>query len=130
MLEIILGIYGLYVLVTGKMKLSATKEVVGAPARLIALIMLAPFPIAFAAGLGVGFVAGMNGQDIGDLRMTLMLMEVGIVVACAIAAFSIAHAIGKPPGAAQPQFPTEFGANPPYPQRPSDPNNPYQPPSI
>ena len=129
MLEIILGIYGLYVLITGKMKLSATKEVVGTPARLISLIMLAPFPLAFMGGLIIGIWQGMNGQNVADLKMPLMLMEVVIVIACAVVAFGIAHMIAQPPGASQPQqYPV--AQNPPTFQRPVDPKNPYQPPSI
>ena len=130
MLEIILGVYGLYVLVTGKMKLSATKVVEGTPARLISLIMLAPFPLAFTIGIGIGVWAATNGKNAEDLTMPLLLVEVAIVVACAVLAFGIAHAIAKPPGSAQPQKFPGFGPQPPYPMRPSDPNNPYQPPSI
>ena len=130
MLEIILGIYGLYVLITGKLKLSATKVVEGTPARLISLIMLAPFPLAFTVGLGVGVWATMNGKNPADLTMPLMGVEFVIVIACAILAFAIAHAIAKPPGSGAPRQLPGFAPNPNFPTRPSDPNNPYQPPSF
>jgi len=129
-LEILLGIYGLYVLFTGKMKLSASKVVEGTPARLISLIMLAPFPVAFTVGLGIGVWAAANGQNAADLRMPLLLVEVVIVVACAALAFGIAHAIAKPPGSVAPQQYPGFAPNPQFPPRPSDPKNPYQPPSF
>lgn len=130
MLEIILGVYGLYVLFTGKLKLSAEKVVEGTPARLLALIMLAPFPIAFAAGMAIGVWSAANGQEVGDLGFPLMAVEVVIVIVCAALAFGIAHAIAKPPGFKRPEQFAGFGANPQFPPPPSDPNNPYQPPSI
>jgi len=129
-LEIILAIYGLWVLITGKMKLSASKVVEGTPARLISLIMLAPFPVSFMIGMAIGIWAAANGQNVGDLTMPLLIVELVIVVGCAILAFSIAHAIAKPPGYIQPQQFPGFGPNTQYPSRPSDPNNPYQPPSF
>jgi hypothetical protein len=59
----------------------------------------------------------------------MLLVDVGIVVVTAILVFSIASAIGKPPGEPAPDFP--YG-NPNYlpPNKlpPSDPNNPYQSP--
>ena len=130
MLEIVLGIYGLYVLITGKLKLSASKVVEGTPARLISLIMLAPFPVSFMIGLAIGIWAAANGHNIADLRMQLLVVELVIVVGCAILAFGIAHAIAKPPGTVQPQKFPGFGPDPQYPSRPSDPKNPYQPPSF
>lgn len=129
MLEIILAIYGLYILVAGKMKLSATKVVEGAPARLISLIMIAPLPLSFAVGLAIGIMAAANGQDVNQMRFMLLAIEVLIVIVCAIAAFSVAHSIAKPPGGTPQQFPG-FGPNSTFNPPPADPKNPYHPPSM
>jgi hypothetical protein len=128
MLQIALAIYGLIVLFTGKIKLSADKVVVGTPARLLALIMLAPLPLAFLAGLGIGVWAGATGKVIDDIQVPLMLVEAGITIGAAIVAFSIAHVIGKSPEeAALPAWASQYPTAPPP---PSDPDNPYQSPHV
>jgi hypothetical protein len=127
-LEIALAIYGIVVLCTGKLKLSANKMVVGTPARLLGLLMLTPFPISFAVGLVVGVWAATTGRNLGDLRTFLLLGEVLIVVAVAALTFTIAHAIAKPPTATVTSLPPHWTPGPPPP--PSDPNNPYQSPHV
>jgi hypothetical protein len=128
MLQIAMAIMGIIVLVTGKLKLSKNKVVEGTPARLLALILLAPFPVGFVIGLGVGFWAGATGRDFKEIQTALLLVDFGLVIGAAILTFSIGHAIGKPPGQVihPPAWPDSFA--PPTPLPPSDPNNPYQSP--
>lgn len=137
MLEIAMAVWGVIVLFTGRLKVSSSKVVQGTPARLLGLLMLAPLPLAFLAGIAIGVWAAANGRNVDDIRGPLLLAEVAIVVVTAIAVFSIAHAIGKPPD--QPQFPPAWPAYgqgmPPYgqappPGPPADPNNPYHPPQV
>lgn len=129
MLQIALAVVGIIVLFTGKLKLSANKVVEGTPARLLALILLAPFPLAFIAGVGVGLWAAAAGKSLDDIRTPVTLIEAGLTVGAAVIAFSIAYAIARPPGqqAPQPQWPESFPSKPPP---PSDPNNPYQSPHV
>jgi hypothetical protein len=126
MLQIVMAIVGIVVLWTGKLKLSANKVVEGTPARLLGAMLLMPFPLAFAIGLGIGAYVTIQGGNVEELQMPMMLGEMGIVVLTAIVVFGIASAIGKPPGEKQPPgYPPQF---PQGPLPPSDPNNPYQSP--
>jgi|GEM_PF-6801737 hypothetical protein len=134
MLELAMAVWGVIVLFTGRLKVSSTKVVEGTAARLLGLLMLAPLPIAFMVGIAVGIWAGANGRAMDDIRMPLLASEVGIVIITAIIVFSIAHAIGKPPG--QQQLPLSWQPNQyppnqyPPPGPPADPNNPYHPPRF
>lgn len=130
MLQIAMAIVGIIVLCTGKLKLSANKVVVGTPARLLGLMLLAPLPVAFTIGICVGLYVGSTGGSLDDVQIPMLLVDVGLVVLTAIAVFAIASAIAKPPGYKPgPAFPG-FGPNlpPGPPPPPADPNNPYQSP--
>ncbi len=136
MLQIALAVWGVIVLVTGKLKISQNKIVTGTAARLLAILMLAPLPVAFMIGIGVGVWAGANGKGIEDIQMPLMLVDVGLVIGTALLVVCIAHAIGKPPE--QPGMPPAWTGYAPQsqfpppgpPSKPADPNNPYHPPQV
>jgi hypothetical protein len=135
MLQLALAVIGLIVLFTGKLKLSADKVVEGTPARLLALILLTPLPLGFMVGLGVGVWAATAGKPIDDIRMPLLMVDVGLTIAAAVVTFGIASVIARPPGQqkAAPQWPetTQWPQSfPSTPPPPSDPNNPYQSPHV
>jgi hypothetical protein len=102
---------------------------------LLALLMLAPLPVGFMIGVGVGVWAGANGKSLEDIQVPLLLTDVALVLGTAIVVVSIAHAIGKPPEQplAPPAWPGNYGPStglPPASGPPADPNNPYHPPQV
>jgi hypothetical protein len=137
MLQLALAVWGIYVMVTGKLKVAQNKVVVGTPARLLALLMLAPLPVGFTIGIGVGVWAGANGKELEDIQIPLFLTDVALVIGTAVVVFCIAHAIGKPPAQqfAPPPWQGGYGPQPSFPppppaSPPADPNNPYHPPQV
>lgn len=111
-MEIGLAIFGILALVRGKMTISKTKVVVGAPARLLGLFALTPLPLAFMAGViyavreGGGNPQGFVAND--NARLTLALIEGGIVVGVAIVVFAIGAMIAVPPQEAERRERTEY----------------------
>lgn len=133
MLQIALAIWGIVVLFTGKLTVSKTKVVQGTAARLLGLLMLMPFPVAFMIGVAVGAWGAASGRDLEDLQMTLMAVDAGLVIGTAVLVLAIAHAIGKSPvqDPLTPAFPPGQYAPPyPSPAPPADPNNPYHSPRF
>lgn len=128
MLQIALAIVGIVILCTGKFKVSANKVVEGTAARLLALILLAPFPLAFILGMVVGGWAAAEGKPLEEIRMVLMVIDVGVTLAAAIIAFTIAAIIARPPYDENEveayQGWQAYASNPP----PSDPNSSYKSP--
>jgi hypothetical protein len=101
-LEIGLLIFGLIALIRGKMTLTKTKVVEGVPARLLGLLALTPLPIAILVGIGfVLVVAPANPEKAAkiadDNKLTLALVEAGIVIFITVLVFGIGAAIGKNP---------------------------------
>jgi hypothetical protein len=88
-------IVGLLALVRGKMTISKSKVVVGAPARLLGLLALTPYPIAIVAVLL--YVASKGGQVGEDDQWTMTAIEGGIVIGMAILVFGIGAAVGITP---------------------------------
>lgn len=129
MLQLALAIWGIYVLYTGKLKVTNNKQVVGTAARLLGLVMLAPFPLAFMIGISIGIWAGANGKDLDDFQVPLLAVDVALVLCTALGVIGIAHAIGKPPGD-ELRPPPPWTMPPMPPSAPADPNNPYHPPQV
>ena len=100
-LEIGLAIFGLIALIRGKMTLSKTKVVVGAPARLIGLLALAPLPIVFGFGIVFGIVKAAEGADpqqiAKDNQALFTGIEIGVVILTAILVFTIGAAVAISP---------------------------------
>ena len=97
--EIAMLIVGLLALVRGKLTISKNKVVTGTAARLLGLLALTPLPVALAAvGLYVA-VSGVGDPErfVEDNKLTLALIEAGVVIGIAILVFGIGAAIGKPP---------------------------------
>jgi hypothetical protein len=94
-LEIAMLVWGIVVMVTGKLKVSKTKEVRGMAARGLALLMIAPLPLAF----GVGFIYGVMNANAGQKidTVTVTIVEVVIVLGFALAAIVGGLILGKHP---------------------------------
>jgi hypothetical protein len=132
MLQLALAIWGIIVLFTGKLKVTSRKQVEGTAARLLGLVMLAPLPVGFAIGLGVGMWASVNGKSLDDIRMPMLAVDVVLVLGVAALVVAVAQAIGKPPpDENRPPPPWTLPPPPmPPPGPPADPNNPYHPPQV
>lgn len=104
-LQIGLAIFGLIALIRGKMTISKTKVVVGAPARLIGLLALVPIPLTLGVGMLIGIAKvaeGGNPEKIAeDNRGLLMGVEIGIVIVIAILVFGLGAALGVSPKEAE-----------------------------
>lgn len=99
-IEIAMIIIGLLALVRGRMTISKSKVVTGAAARLLGLVALTPLPVALAAvGLYVAAAGGAADPErfVEDKRVTITLIEAGVVIGIAILVFGIGAAIGRPP---------------------------------
>jgi hypothetical protein len=99
-IEIAMLVIGLLALVRGRMTISKSKVVTGAAARLLGLVALTPLPVALAAvGLYVAAAGGAADPErfVEDKRVTITLIEAGVVIGIAILVFGIGAAIGRPP---------------------------------
>lgn len=98
LIEIACLVFGIIVLVRGRVPLSANKEVRGAPAYLVGLLLAAVFPLALLIGLVVGFQRAQNGQPVNIQQpdLSLVLIDVGVVAGCGITALVIALATAQP----------------------------------
>ncbi len=93
--EIACLVFGIIILAKGKVSLSAKKEVRGGPAYIIGLLLLAVFPLAVVIGLVVGLQKAKQGGPM-QFDLSLVLIDVGVVVGCALPALLIALATAKP----------------------------------
>lgn len=102
-LEIGLLIFGLVALVRGKFTLSKSKVVEGAAARLLGLLALTPLPLALAVVfLYVAASAPGNPEKFAeDNKLTIALIEAGVVIGIAVLVFGIGAALGKDPAEAR-----------------------------
>ena len=98
-IEIALAIYGVIGLFGGKMTISKTKVVLGAPARLLGALALTPLPVAFVVILMyVTTQAPANPERFADEnKLTIALIEAVIVIGIAILVFGIGAAIAVDP---------------------------------
>jgi uncharacterized transporter YbjL len=110
-LEIAMLVWGIIIMVTGKMKVSANREVRGMAARGLAVFLILPFPLAFGLGVLIGLLAP---DMIQNNRLALSGIEAVIVLGCAAVAIVVGIVIGKPPGPSPMQgFPVESQDQPP-----------------
>ena len=86
MLELIMAVWGIVVLITGKFKVG-DRVVTGGEARLCGMILVAPIPLSFLMGMILGATAGNSD----GVHMGALFMEVTLVVVC----FFLAKSIGK-----------------------------------
>jgi hypothetical protein len=111
-LEIAMLIWGIVVMVTGKLKVSKSKEVRGMAARGLAVIMLIPLPLAFGAGVIYG-ILNANRLRADEALGTLTAIEIVIVLGCALAAIAGGLILGKPPVTCTGGFPVQPPRQPP-----------------
>ena len=108
--EIGMLIVGLMSLISGKMTLSKTKVVMGTPARILGAVAMLPIPLSFLTAVPISIVMGVSGRSVtsGSAKLTFTLIELGIVVVCAV----IIYAVGA-----------KYAQDPTLPGTPLDPPN-------
>jgi hypothetical protein len=86
--EVAMLLFGLYALIAGKVSSRKGAPLTGLRARIIGVVLLAPFPLIFVGGFLLGFVWVLTGHDPKDRSIYWYVtgMEASIVIACAIAA--------------------------------------------
>jgi hypothetical protein len=107
-LEIGMAVWGLYLLVTGETKSPVGKRIRGPLVRIAGLIFMLPFPLAFLAGFGMGFSAGMKGHTAmskADIA-SLQLLEIGLIFGCLVIGFGMLYcaSISEPERRRDPVF--------------------------
>jgi hypothetical protein len=97
-IEIVLGVLGLILLLVGRLPLRPGRAVQGFAARLVGLLLMLPFPIAYLVGYNIGADAALHGKklDLTKEAPRLALIEAGIIVACFVLAMVLALATAKP----------------------------------
>jgi hypothetical protein len=101
-LEIILTVYGIVVLVTGKIALGGGRHCYGTPARLAGAIFAATLPLALVGGLLFGFAMGANAAaknqqlDMNQIIMFGAVIDIGVVLLCLLGGLGVAYANGEP----------------------------------
>jgi hypothetical protein len=95
---ILLGIFGLFIMIKGQVMLTYTKEVRGMPARLIGLLLILPLPLQLLAGSLVGVVYLMLGRTIqqSELQSIAAILTVAVIAFCVLSAIAIAVAYSQP----------------------------------
>jgi hypothetical protein len=82
--DIIMLVYGLYVLYTGKVQISSERIIAGGRARLIGVLCLLPLPVAWIVGnnLAVQGMQPSNGDRMGiDLLIPTFFLLAVVVIA-------------------------------------------------
>jgi hypothetical protein len=97
-LEVLSLVYGIMTLVRGRFSLGKTKEVRGAPAYVIGVVLLATIPVAVVAAIIINFddIAKGNGPQPFQMNAKTVLPDVIGVVACWGTALVIAFAKAEP----------------------------------
>lgn len=98
-LEIILLVWGIVILVKGKLNVTAKKMVVGAAARWMGAIMLLPFTLGLLFGVVWAFMIVAQGRnpDPKEMQPAAMIVEASILGTCLIIIFLIGIAAEKVP---------------------------------
>jgi hypothetical protein len=94
-LEIACVVFGIIVLVKGRVSLSAKKEVRGGPAYLVGIILISVLPLAIGFGIVMGIRQAQQGAQPG-IDWTGVAIEMGLIIGCAVTAFVVALATAKP----------------------------------
>ena len=97
--EIGMLICGIVNFIRGKIAVSETRAVYDTRARVLSLLLMAPFPISFCIGFVVGFFLVLTGRHTRDLSaywLMLAVIEGFIIMACLFAYYAIGRAIAEP----------------------------------
>jgi hypothetical protein len=132
-------VWGIYVLVAGKLTVGTNYVVQGVAARLLALLLIAPLPAALTIGIAYGLhIASQGRMMTPDEQMTLTAVEFGILIGCVALVYAIGWPLGGPdvdPNSAYSQYiahnayPQQYG-QPQYPPTNPYSDNPYQAPQT
>jgi hypothetical protein len=97
--EICLLVLGIITLVTGKINVSGSKMVVGAPARWIGAILLLPLPLSFSVGFVWGMLLAAQGRipNRQEIQTIGAVIEIGIFALCMVTVGIITAASQKVP---------------------------------
>src|SRR5262245_17492016 len=94
-IEIGLAVLGILLLSLGKFRLSPTRVVRGWPARLLGVVALLPFPVAFVLGFVTVILMGRPIKPDEQLWFGL-LIDGGCVVGCVLALFGLGWLLSEP----------------------------------
>ncbi len=96
-LEILMLVFGIVTMITGKFTLTRSKIVRGTPARIVAGIMLLPLPLALVVGVPIVATILAKRGDEDKARLIGTIVEASIVLICFIAAMTTAAIYAGPP---------------------------------
>jgi len=97
-LEIAMLVGGIVALITGKLSISRTLQLRGAPARIAGIVLLLPLPLAFAVGFAIGFLKATQGKGLDEsFRLVVGLVELGITLACLVVVVVMTAVWGRQP---------------------------------
>jgi hypothetical protein len=119
-MEIALLCAGLYALVTGRFTVTRNRVVHGAPARLLGLLALLPFPLCFAYGVQRAADMAAHGQDPAQLSSdwNMIALEAGVVIVCAFVVFGLGALMAETPQSrSRPQYSDDEFFRRAYPER-------------
>jgi hypothetical protein len=102
-IEIVVTVYGVVALVTGKITVIGSRVCYGVPARIAGAILAATFPLVMVLAFGYGAVKGasdpnimQNPAKVDELKTTGTVIEVAVTVICLVAGLGIALAKSEP----------------------------------
>src|SRR5207253_8175841 len=91
-------IFGIITLAKGKLTLTSSKVVYGAPARVIGVILTLPLPLALLVGFLIGFTMAAQGKPAeGKDMLKFAPIDLGLVAAALLASLGIALATAERP---------------------------------
>ncbi len=102
--ELMMLVGGLYALFTGKLKLTKGMSLEGRRARIAGLFLASPLPLAFLAGLALGFLVQVDILP-ADVTAYSVLIELGLILFGLIGAVVYARATepkAEPPSSLPP----------------------------
>jgi hypothetical protein len=97
-MEILMLVFGIITLITGKFTVSRGKVVRGVPARSTGLVMILPLPLALGAVVLIGVILVATGQAADEkmVRLVVTIVEASIVGICFVIAMIIARVNAEP----------------------------------
>jgi hypothetical protein len=98
MCEILMLIFGIIALIRGRFLLTRVKEVRGWPARIIGILLIAPFPLSFLVGMVLGAIFLAMGKDVAheDFKSAAQIAGFAVVAICFFTAIVVAIVFAQP----------------------------------
>lgn len=90
--EVMMLLGGLYAIFAGKLKLTNSLQLEGAPARIAGIFLVLPLPLSLAAGFLIGLLIGLGFISEGALAAGA-IVEIVLVLAGLGAAFLYARSV-------------------------------------